>query len=295
VSAHFEPDELRELEQRLTERLESIAPRPRPAAEARVRAEIVSTSQRHGLLPWLRIRARRFGWARIASVATVAVAAVAVGLGLASTGFFAVGKSPAPSPSGIASKSFGRSWQQVPVDPSKGRLVIGGFVGSDRSVLTGQMPATGLSVLGFGPAAWYSDDLTTWHRSSVIAAGTAAISVQDLGPIVQVGDRLVAMGRAYAVGESSGPASPPRLSVPFISTDGGATWIQATEGTPATGGWVLDVVAGGPGYVAVGGGPEDGLRIWIPSTGWPGSRWMRPRSHSRESARSPGSLSTTGP
>jgi hypothetical protein len=268
MSAPFEADELRELEQRLTERLETIAPRPRLAAGERLRMALAATPQRHGLVPWLSARWPHIGWTRTASLAAVAVAALAVGLSLGGIGLFAAGKSPAPSPSGIGPDSFGKTWQQVPVDQAGGRRVIGGFLGSRRSVLTGEMPGPRPSIAGLGPAAWYSDDLMSWHRSTVVVADTTAISVQDLGPVFQSGDRLVAMGRAYEMTGYAGRGSPPRLSVPFTSTDGGATWVQATEGTPASDGWVVDVVAGGPGYVAVGeSGTHGGLRIWTSTDG----------------------------
>ena len=134
MSTRFDPDELRDLEHRLTERLEGIAPRPRPAAAERVRAEIAMTSQRRGLGSWLRARLPEPAWTRIATVGGVAVVALVVGIAIGTSGVFHVGKSPEPSPSGPVSSQppFGESWQQVSVEPADtpGDYVVeGGYAG----------------------------------------------------------------------------------------------------------------------------------------------------------------------
>ncbi len=216
---------------------------------------------------WLRGRAPELAWTRIAAVAAVAGVALVVGIAIGTSGLVHVWKSPQPTASG-APGPFGETWEQVTVDPTTGRYVIGGFAGQDRVVLTGKEPASGPSIDGLGPAAWYSDDWVTWHQSKVVVTGGSNVEVSDLGPVVQVGNRLVAMARAYTTVVSAGKTAGQALSVPFTSTDGGATWVQATDATPASGGWVRDVVAAGHLYVAVGeDGTTSGGRIWTSSDG----------------------------
>ncbi len=275
MSTRFDPDELRDLEHRLTERLEDIAPRPRAAAADRLRAEISVTQQRRGPVAWLRTRSPRVAWSRVAAVTAVAVAALAVGIGIGSSGILPVGKSPQPSPSGVVASPapFGEAWQQVTIEPADtpGDYVVeGGYAGETRTVLVGMIAGPAAQAAGHTtPAAWYSDDGVTWHRSEVVVADESAplvrLDVFDLNTVFPGPDRLYGFGTAVQTG---GPVSgSENLSVLFESTDGGATWVQVTDASPPTGGFVRDVAAGGPGYVAVGdrGLPAEqgqGERIW---------------------------------
>ena len=99
MSTRFEPDELRELEQRVTERLESIAPRPRPTAGERVRTEIAATAQRGGPGAWLRARAPELAWSRVLAVGATAVVALALGIGIGRSVLTAGSHGPSAIPS----------------------------------------------------------------------------------------------------------------------------------------------------------------------------------------------------
>ncbi len=280
MSTRFDPDELRELEHRLTERLEGIAPRPRAAAAERVRAEISMTTQRRGPVAWLRGRLPALAWTRMAAVAAVAVVALVVGIAIGTSGVFQVGKSPQPTASGPVSSPppFGVVWQQVTIEPPDTRgdyVVQGGYAGPTRTVLVGQVAGPAADSMGHTtPAAWYSDDDVTWHRSQVILAEQTdplvTPSIGDLSVVFAAGQHLYAFGEAV---ETGGPINGTHYwSAQFESADGGATWEELARGTPPTGGFVRDVTIGGPGYVAVGDGgatlgENAGVRIWTSTDG----------------------------
>ncbi len=91
--------ELRELERQLTERLELIAPRPRPPAGARVRHELGGTAQRKGLVPWLEARTPVLAWPRLLALGATAVVALAVGMGIGRSVLSTATQSPSAVPS----------------------------------------------------------------------------------------------------------------------------------------------------------------------------------------------------
>jgi hypothetical protein len=216
----------------------------------------------------------KLAWARWAAAGAFAAVALVVGIGV---GWFAPVQSPGASRSSALTTAtpepLGHSWQQVEVEPAATAEELGavaGYVGPSRVVLTGQGSGSAAG-RRYGPAAWYSDDWVAWHRSRIIEADAAGVDANDLGAILRIGDRLVAFGRAgFSAADGSGS-----FSVRFESTNGGATWVQMTEGTAPAGGWVTDAAAGGPGYVAVGDtgqsqGPGAGIRVW---TSVDGVRW----------------------
>ncbi len=254
MSMHLDPDELRELEHRLTERLDAIAPRPRPVAAERVRTEISMTSQRRSPMAWLRGRLPEPSWSRIATVGGVAVVALVVGIAIGTSGVFHVGKSPEPSPSGPVSSHppFGESWQQVSVEPADtpGDYVVeGGYAGATRTVLVGQVAGPAAETLGHTtPAAWYSDDDVTWHRSQIRLESLSPVEAYDISVVFPSASVLYGIGTGGVPMPEGGMAL---TSIEYQSVDGGATWTQMTRGTsPAA--VVRDVVAGGPGFLAVG-------------------------------------------
>lgn len=103
MSYRFEPDELRELEQRLSERLESIALRPGGTAADRVRTAIAATVQRTGLVPWLRARAPELAWPRVLAVSVTAAVALAIGIGIGRSGVL-TSIHPSANPTAAATK-----------------------------------------------------------------------------------------------------------------------------------------------------------------------------------------------
>ena len=104
MNTRFDPDELRELEQRLVERLESIAPRPRVAAGERIRAAVGTTTQRHGPLAWLRTRTPEPAWSRLLAVGATAAVALAIGIGIGRSVLTTASHSPSAIPSPLASQ-----------------------------------------------------------------------------------------------------------------------------------------------------------------------------------------------
>ncbi len=237
MSTRFEPDELRELERRLTDGLEQIAPRPRARAGDRVRAEIAMTPQRRGLARWIALRVPQVAWTRMAAVAVVVVAAVGVGIGIGASGLLDAARSPQPS------ASFGATWRQVqlvPPETAATDLVSDGYAGPTRIVLVGQRAGPKEAGADSSPAAWYSDDGFTWHDSTINVV-SSWLTIRGLSAVFPVGDRL------YAIGGSTEPA-PPAAPV-FESTDGGATWNEVPGvDVPVV---FQRVTAGGPGLVAV--------------------------------------------
>ena len=97
-------------------------------------------------------------------------------------------------------------------------------------------------------AAWYSDDDVTWHRSEIRLEKASTTAAYDLTLVFPSGPVL------YAIGTGGVPLpdeSTALTSIEFRSTDGGASWTQLPSGN-APRAVLRDVVAGGPGFVAVG-------------------------------------------
>jgi hypothetical protein len=247
MSIRFDPEELRELEERLTERLESIAPTPRPSAGQRVRTELAATQQRRGPAAWLAAHPLTPAWPRYAAVAAVVVAALAVGIGIGSSGLFNAAHSPAPSPSGPA---FGETWRQVDVVPPATHatdLVEDGYAGPTRTVLVGERGGPQEAGGDTTAAAWYTDDGITWHTSEINGVDPN-LDVHGLTVVFGFADNLYAIGPADPQ-SGQGSATSGSVIVELESTDGGATWIQLTDVNPPAG--FDGVMAAGPGLVAV--------------------------------------------
>lgn len=96
-----------------------------------------------------------------------------------------------------------------------------------------------------GPAAWYSDDSgATWRRASVGGGGEEGRPMA-LESVAGNADRLLSLGWVTL---SANDAD--RRSLLWTSTDGGLTWERIPDdGVPSR---LHAVVAGGPGFVAVG-------------------------------------------
>ena len=177
-------------------------------------------------------------------------------------GFIAVGVNGVTKSAAIWSSSDGTSWTQLKVDPTVfpamefptdiatdgSRLVIVGFLNDS---LRGR------------PRAWTSTNGTDWQR-----AQQPSFPAQATGLLSQVGG-----GKDGFVSILSGPEG-----ATLVTTRDGSTWDVRTStiagSDPSTG--VADVVAGGPGYVAVGstGSPSDAA-AWTSSDG---NRWTRSNS-----------------
>jgi photosystem II stability/assembly factor-like uncharacterized protein len=141
--------------------------------------------------------------------------------------------------------------------------IAGGFAGESRVVVVGGGAEADPSA-GQVPLAWYSDDGRIWHASEIDSDGTSGIiNAMDIV--------FAAEGRLYAFAGAQ-DATAGAISLLFESTDEGATWTRFSDGTEPTGGYVRDVVAGGPGFVAVGVaarglGVGAGSMVWTSSDG----------------------------
>lgn len=95
------------------------------------------------------------------------------------------------------------------------------------------------------PAAWYSDDQgATWSRASIGDDGDQI--PRGLGTVAGDSDLLLSAGWVHLGGGNDAN----RRSVLWASTDLGATWERIEgDGAPPR---IHDLVAGGPGFVAVG-------------------------------------------
>jgi hypothetical protein len=97
-----------------------------------------------------------------------------------------------------------------------------------------------------GAAAWYSDDGGETWQDAVVESNPKDLD-PTLGPIAQLGSRLISLGSASNV--QVGPDGDVRGAV-WISDDNGATWRpEAPDTAPAISG---EITTGGPGVVAVG-------------------------------------------
>lgn len=204
-------------------------------------------------------------------------AAIAAFVFLAACASPAPSASQGPSPSGSESPSASRSpslaiaWELVNVESldTPGDLVIeDAYAGPTRVVITGQITGQAADPIGHPePRAWYSDDGRTWYRSQIELGGADSPLAFDIRTIFVAGDRLYGFGDGFA-----NAGSDQMLSVLFESTDGGATWAQVSNAVLPSGGLVRDVVAGGPGYVAVGAAARSqgvgmGEMIWTSPDG----------------------------
>ena len=139
---------------------------------------------------------------------------------------------------------------QLNIAEVDGRLIV---TGSDRD----------------GPAAWYSDDDgATWSRSSVGEDDDARS--RALGKVAGGSDLLLSAGWVQL-----GANDADRMSALWASTDRGVSWerIEGDRVPPR----IHDLVAGGPGFVAVGNAnPSNGglpdledphAAIWVSADG----------------------------
>lgn len=124
-----------------------------------------------------------------------------------------------------------------------------------------------LVAIGFdgqmGSFVWLSDDgAHTWTE-----AADPALSSAGMAAAVALDDRLVAVGRDPADIETN-------LAAAWISEDAGDTWRRAEGGSALADGQLIDVVAAGPGLVAIGGLPgADAAAVWTSADG--GETWQR--------------------
>ena len=86
MSTRFEPDEIHDVEQRLSVQLESLAPQPRPGLADLIRSQVGRAPQRSGLLAWIASQEAASRWQP--SLLAAAIIVVAVGIGVE------VGRSP---------------------------------------------------------------------------------------------------------------------------------------------------------------------------------------------------------
>ncbi len=145
--------------------------------------------------------------------------------------------------------SDGQSWQSFDLAPG---VDWGVSASADRIV------AVGYSIAGPGDhraMAWISSDGSSWTKAPTFEPATEFGNLWGVSPIK---DGLLALGWVTDVSvpaDAPGDTAPLRgASIPWFSADG-LTWQRLYEDTasePFAQSWVTQVVAGGPGYVAIG-------------------------------------------
>ena len=262
MSYRDDPD----FERELTAGLERLAPEPRRGLLERTMIAVSGTSQRGaaGIGVGEMFAALRRGSSRAAVVVAVGALALLIGIVIGTSGLIPTGQSPAPSPSApqspLASDQEPGGWAPVTIQPLGGPgdvIAQHAYAWDGGVVVTGQLAGPLAEALGgVQPLAWYSRDGVSWLPASV------ANAAYDIGPVFEAGGSLMAFG----LGAVQGSEQP--TAVLFTSTDGGATWANAEQ--PLSPGVVIaDVVAGGPGFVAVGYTPEtqSNAVIWTSADG----------------------------
>jgi hypothetical protein len=109
MTRRFDPDQQRELEQRLATRLELLAPRPRSEALERLRAQIAMAPQRHGVRARIAERKSPIAWGPVAASTAVFALALVIGIVIGSSGWLPVGKTPTVSGAPAVNPSPARS------------------------------------------------------------------------------------------------------------------------------------------------------------------------------------------
>jgi len=127
-------------------------------------------------------------------------------------------------------------------------------VRTDRALIDLVAGGPGFVAISATPASfWTSSDGTAWSQSPA----AAGLENEILLAVARGGDRLVAVGR-----------------VGFWTSPDGLAWTNVP--VPGVSGTINDVVAGGPGFVAVGSVPIGSMEtkggIWTSSDG---DRWTR--------------------
>ena len=216
MSTHYTHDELRAIEERLTARLESLAPQPAADSAAHVRAAVASTAQRRGPIAWLRWRLSFVAWREGTFAAAVVVLAVAVGVGIGQTGLLGIGRSSGspqssagvssasasvvasaePTP-GLAPADIYQAWDRTELPQGSGQahgnphgivefngtmIVVGG---AETGGCQGQVPCVEETTA----AVWRSDG-SGWHR----LPDTAGLRAGAMRSAAAATNRLLVLG-----------------------------------------------------------------------------------------------------